>query len=274
MKSPWSEETRQAIGEIAGRHGFSEEAGLAMAVALAAGGGAMAQFAHPELGGMGQWSQGGMLMIGDMFNDGLKHRVRGLADDIVAADGRGAINLASAAGAESGAFGRWWPEELGSPSSSGSQNGRRYAVFPEARRLVIERGGRVTIHDTGDRRIGGASQQQGATSSLSFSSDRGAIDLLDLPEIGTPDPNRRSDGGSAGQAPAHSAYDAPVDARETQPSAAPSTSHAWTQAQEAGQASGGGDLLELIRKLAELRDAGVLTDEEFSAKKANLLARI
>ena len=32
----------------------------------------MAQFSHPELGGMGQWSQGGMIMIGDMFNNGLK----------------------------------------------------------------------------------------------------------------------------------------------------------------------------------------------------------
>jgi hypothetical protein len=31
----------------------------------------MAQFDHPDLGGMGQWTAGGMTMIGDMFNAGL-----------------------------------------------------------------------------------------------------------------------------------------------------------------------------------------------------------
>jgi hypothetical protein len=34
----------------------------------------MAQFSHPELGGMGQWS-GGMTMIGDLSNSELKGRV-------------------------------------------------------------------------------------------------------------------------------------------------------------------------------------------------------
>ena len=34
------------------------------------------------------------------------------------------------------------------------------------------------------------------------------------------------------------------------------------------------DSIELIKKLAELKDAGILTEEEFSAKKAELLGRI
>ena len=34
------------------------------------------------------------------------------------------------------------------------------------------------------------------------------------------------------------------------------------------------DLLELLRKLGDLRDAGVLTEEEFQAKKTEILARI
>jgi hypothetical protein len=33
------------------------------------------------------------------------------------------------------------------------------------------------------------------------------------------------------------------------------------------------DVPELIRKLADLRDAGVVSDEEFEAKKADLLGR-
>jgi hypothetical protein len=36
-------------------------------------------------------------------------------------------------------------------------------------------------------------------------------------------------------------------------------------------AGGGDDTVEQIKKLAELRDAGILTEEEFAAKKAQLL---
>jgi hypothetical protein len=37
-------------------------------------------------------------------------------------------------------------------------------------------------------------------------------------------------------------------------------------------AAGGGDLMEQLRKLGELRDAGILTEDEFAAQKAKLLA--
>jgi hypothetical protein len=37
--------------------------------------------------------------------------------------------------------------------------------------------------------------------------------------------------------------------------------------------SGDADVPELMRKLAELKDAGVITDEEFEAKEADLLDR-
>ena len=35
-----------------------------------------------------------------------------------------------------------------------------------------------------------------------------------------------------------------------------------------------GDAMEQLRKLGELRDAGVLTPEEFDAKKTELLSRL
>ena len=70
------------IDDIAKRHGFSTAAVRAMAEALRRGGGRMAQFNHPDLGGMGQWSAGGMVMIGDMFNNDLKARVDALAKDL------------------------------------------------------------------------------------------------------------------------------------------------------------------------------------------------
>jgi hypothetical protein len=39
------------------------------------------------------------------------------------------------------------------------------------------------------------------------------------------------------------------------------------------QASGGSDMLEQLQKLGELKAAGVLTEEEFAAQKAKILAQ-
>ncbi len=69
------------LQSLAERHGFSREAVVEAWNALHRGGGSMAQFSHPELGGSGQ-SLPGMLMIGDMFNHGLKSRVENLFDDL------------------------------------------------------------------------------------------------------------------------------------------------------------------------------------------------
>ncbi|CED90296.1 SHOCT domain-containing protein [Actinomyces succiniciruminis] len=70
---------------------------------------------------------------------------------------------------------------------------------------------------------------------------------------------------------------APVDT-------APSYGQAPTQAPAAGygvapepaapSAAGGEDVMAQIQQLASLRDAGVLTEEEFTAKKAELLSRL
>jgi hypothetical protein len=38
----------------------------------------------------------------------------------------------------------WWPAGLGMPGAVGAQNNFRYAVFPEARRLVIDDQGTIT----------------------------------------------------------------------------------------------------------------------------------
>ena len=54
MKAAVSSEVESAIADIAGRHGLSREAVLAMLWALHVGGGTMALFSIPELGGSGQ----------------------------------------------------------------------------------------------------------------------------------------------------------------------------------------------------------------------------
>ena len=78
----------------------------------------------------------------------------------------------------------FWPKDLGDPSTSGSQNGMKYAFFPDKQRLVIERDGQVSTYDSGDHRIGGVSQADGASKTLTFSSQNGDVDLDKLKKLG------------------------------------------------------------------------------------------
>ncbi|MDP9056254.1 MAG: SHOCT domain-containing protein [Pseudomonadota bacterium] len=246
---------QKTVAEIAARHGVSSDAASQLLTALGAGGGRQAQFNHPELGGMGQWSQGGMIMIGDMFNNGLKARVAALCDEL--AQALHSSDLFVAGDAESGpgaahhSAGRW-PAELGSPSSSGSQNDMHYAVFPQTRRLAIEQQGRVTVYDTGDHRIGGISQQQSGDQTLRFTSQSGAVPLSELkiitgePQAGGPPPVVHNE-----PAPSSSA---------TPPKGAETASH--------------DAIFSGLERLADLRSRDIITAEEFATKKAELLARL
>ena len=147
----------------------------------------------------------------------------------------------------------WWPGDLGSPSSSGSQNNVRYAFFPQAQRLVVERDGQVTVFNTLDHRISGVSQQQGGDTSLTFSSQYGTVSTLSLPLVSGP-----------GLQPANSTNFAARPAAQSQPSP------------QRGNSSntGSSDVMAMLEKLGQLRDAGVLTDDEFASKKADLLDRL
>lgn len=234
---------------IADRHGFSLDAVRHLVRALEAGQGRMAQFNHPELGGFGQWSGAGMTMIGDMFNTGLKARVDALCTALASA--------LPAGGWSSGPRGgdTFWPAAWGSPSTSGSQDGTRYAYFPAHRRLAVETGGRVALYDTGEHAISGVAQQQGASTDLRFSGPGGPVDLAALQRVDDAEPER--------------------PAPETRPfepepfGAGPSSSPA-----PAGPAGPAGDVLTTLERLAELQRKGVLTEAEFAAKKAELLARL
>ena len=78
MQMQLTQAAEQALQDMAQRYGVSVDAVRTLLGAVSAGGGTMAQFSHPELGGMGQWSAGGMVMVGDMFNQALKGRVDAL----------------------------------------------------------------------------------------------------------------------------------------------------------------------------------------------------
>ena len=78
---------------------------------------------------------------------------------------------------------KWWPENLGHPATTGAQNNMRYAVFPQARRLLVEQNGQLTTYNTADHQIGGAAQQSSHTQSLTFTSQHGPIDLETLEKL-------------------------------------------------------------------------------------------
>ena len=167
------------IADIAQRHGFSADAARALAEALRRGGGRMAQFDHPELGGMGQWAAGGMLMIGEMSDHALKARVDALCRDLSALPGP----APAAAAQEPGQASRWWPPELGAASATGEQNDMRYACFPDQRRLAVMQAGQLHVYETGEHRISGFSQQQSGSATLSFNSQIGSVRLQDLKRV-------------------------------------------------------------------------------------------
>jgi hypothetical protein len=80
---------------------------------------------------------------------------------------------------------KWWPDNLGKSSSSGSQDGVQYAFFPDSHRLAIKRDGNVTQYDSGNHQITGVSQQQGGSRPLTFSSQNGDVKIDDLKELGS-----------------------------------------------------------------------------------------
>ncbi len=151
----------------------------------------------------------------------------------------------------------WWPGELGNPSSSGGQNDARYAYFPQPRRLAIQRNGQVTLYDTLDHQIGGVQQQQGGPyGSLSFSSQFGTFTVDSLPLV-SPQQNQM-------QTPAPAPY---VPQQQQQPlpqqNFAPPPSNASHS-----------EILNSLERLAQLHQAGVLSEDEFRNKKADLLSRL
>ena len=272
-----SPEGQRIVADVAQRHGVSLDAAVALLGALAQGNGRQAQFNHPDLGGMGQWSEGGMIMVGDMFNQGLKHRVDALCNELagllhsqplLGAVGQAQSQTQGGVGvslfvAASPSASQWWPAELGSPASTGAQNDLRYAFFPEQRRLAIQQDGRVRVHDTGEHRLSGFSQQQGGGQSLTFMSQFGLVRVADLPLV-HPQGDQPQD-----QPPSASAMP-PPRTPEAAPSvatvAAPTAAPVMTLAPD--------DILRTIERLAELRRKDILTEEEFLAKKAELLARL
>lgn len=255
--------------DISARYNLSQDAVLHMLVAVNNGNGSMAQFNCPELGGSGQWMRGGMTMVGDMFNNGLKATVDNLCNELANALANNQMFPVVPAGTPGSH--QWWPASLGSPFSSGAQNNIRYAIFPG--RLAVEQGGQVTIYDTLDHQIGGVSQQQGGNTALTFSSQYGTISVNSLPIIsGTSEAVPPSP-------PQTNFAEPPHVTQNFQPaSTAEHNASAHAQRQPNNNTTKSNDdankIIQLLEQLGRLRDAGVLTEDEFNNKKSELMSRL
>jgi hypothetical protein len=129
--------------------------------------------------------------------------------------------------------------------------------------LAIEVNGHVTVYDTLDHHISGFSQQQSGGSSLSFSSQHGLVDVTQLPVI-TPD-------GGSQPAPASESPSVPPTSARVPVTAPVSPAAQSGSAQPLPQDV---DIFTTIEKLGELKARGLLTEEEFTNKKADLLSRL
>lgn len=272
MKQLTPEGTQQ-INALAARYGLSQNAVLAMLQAVVNGGGSMAQFNIYELGGNGQWMRGGMTMVSDLFNHSLKNTVNNLCQELsnlmlnqnifVATPQTtvGTLNFSN----------NWWPSALGTPSSSGSQNNIKYAFFPSpTSRLAIEINGEVSVYDTLNHHISGVSQQQGGKFSVLFSSQFGYVNILDLPIV-----------SGEGTIKQEKAPTITLEVVEEKPQAFQPKEVSnpievpFTPAQiDTPIVADDNDIFNKIERLAGLFRKGILSEEEFSAKKSELLARL
>jgi hypothetical protein len=319
-----SDSGRQLINEIAQRHGFSPDGVQSMLFSVINGNGYMAQFNHPDFSGSGQWMQGGMTMVSDMFNNYLKGRVDSLCQElsnlIINEPGlmqTGSFQSQSQGGgyqsqggnsqsqSNGGGYsssqqmvngmpvgpvslfvpptrentGQWWPENLGQPASTGSQNDMRYAYFPYAHRLAVNISGKVSVYDTMDHQIGGFSQQQSGGSSVSFTSQYGLVNLLSLPIISGESVSVNSNSTPSNspqqyQAPqSNQGYSSNNNSNGSYQAEAPTMNAAVTSAPKSNSMDSQ-DVFAAIEKLAGLLEKGYLSPEEFAEKKRDLLSRI
>ncbi len=254
-------EGEKIVAALAERYAIGVDAVKMMLDAVSKGGGSMAQFNLPEFGGSGQWMRGGMTMVGDMFNNSMKATVDNLCNDLSKAlENQPNImapflppqmqSQSQSQGSGGASFwqssqpGSWWPSELGNPSSTGSQNNLRYAYFPASNRLAIDDGGRIEVYDTSGYDIGGFGQQQSGDASLTFTSPRGIVRVDRLPRVTSAKPAQEARGSEGTQS-------------------APTPAGGDT-----------GSIVALIEQLGQLKEKGLLTEQEFAAKKGELLKRL
>jgi hypothetical protein len=149
---------KKEVKALAKKYGLSETTVETLWNGLSQTGGNQVQFNINELGGMGQW-QGGMVMIGDMFNNYLKNQVNNLCYELVELIRNTPIKD---------------EKTVDSPTFKGGQNDMNYAYYANQNRLEISIDGKKSKYDTTGYVLVGAQQQQSnSKQDLSFQDQSG-----------------------------------------------------------------------------------------------------
>jgi hypothetical protein len=141
------------LKQVAAKYQVSMAAVDVIVTSMLQSNGRAAQFNHPELGGMGQWMPG-MVMIGQMNNPDLKAKVDALCHEIAKLVQSEAVTTVRATRP-------WWPMQWGKPSASSQQNNFAYAYFPEMNRLAIKVGDEIRLYDSAHHALSSFSLQNG-----------------------------------------------------------------------------------------------------------------
>jgi len=266
-------EGEKIVATLAEQYKIGADAVKLMLDAVAKGGGGVAQFNLPELGGAGQWMRGSGVTAGDMVNASMKGAVDNLCTELSnlmeaqasmfapgslprsAEDAAGRSGKAEAGALRSSASHGWWPAGLGEPSTTGSRNSWRYAYFAAIRRLAVELAGKVEVCDTTGFDIEGLVSRQPKGGRPVFASNRGTVKLESLPRVYSVEAQEEPEAGPKKQ-----------EVRRAVPDRATAAETAFSVDTTT--------IIAIIEQLAALKDKGILTQEEFTAKKAELLKRI
>ncbi|MBO9471851.1 SHOCT domain-containing protein [Endozoicomonas sp. G2_2] len=254
-------DTNARLAKFSRQYGFSEDAVRHLFEAVTQGGGDMAMFDHPEFHGPGQWMRGGLMMTTTPGDRVLNNAIESLCNRLSAllraqhAPGQSGYRRISP---EARAWDtsvsprqRWWPHEWGDPVATGHTDDLAYAFFDDAARMAIRSGDQVDLYKTADHCITGIAQaQQGTSATLVFTTPFGE---LPLDELARCDDDRNNPAGNA----------TATEHRSGEPAAA-----------EQATPQSSMEILEAIEKLGALHREGVLTDDEFNAKKQALLNRL
>lgn len=282
LTSQW----QQKINDLAQQYNVSADAVLNLLQAVRNGNGIMAQFSHPEFGS-GQWMQGGITTMGDRFNNSLKTTVDDLCLELSnllinqpviyiplshqsqnqnqQQQQKGSYSDSIINGSNLSA-GNWWSSDLGVPLMTGAQNNMRYAYFADINRLAIDINGQVTIFDTLDHQISGVSLQQGASLSVIFTSQYGTVDPFRLPIIS-------SDRDTVSNTTNDMSFE--TNTTDVQTEMRPPQNSFQPQTDVSSPASvQENDIFATLEKLAQLKQKGIVTEEDFLAKKNELLSRL
>ncbi|MCY7351317.1 MAG: hypothetical protein LH606_11720 [Cytophagaceae bacterium] len=169
----------ETLQQIAERHGFSPELAQTLLSELQRSRGRQVTFNDPALGGVGQW-RGGILLIGDMMNHGLKAKVSAFLNDLAAHAHASPVDSIRTARRAERAASAFQAQASGQREAgfSMTQNGVSYKYSANRNELIVN--GTDVYDTTGLRVMGISSIQQNGQGVLVLRTDQGEKQISDL----------------------------------------------------------------------------------------------